>query len=188
MIRRYRPRELWRFAARQLRRMLGSELNQLAYSLQTLRSRGVPQVFQNELTNHCPMTCTMCPRTHGMTRQLGYMDEGMFRRIVDQIAGYSEGIFLHHFGDSLVHPKLAECVRYAQARGIRTYLSANPSLLTAKRAGQLIDSGLHELVLSLDGFTSETSAAIRGQAAGYVRLAEKNIMTFLQLRKEKNVK
>ncbi|MEA2794045.1 MAG: hypothetical protein QOI87_1425 [Bradyrhizobium sp.] len=188
MIRRYRPRELLRFAARRLRRMLGSELNQIAYSMQTLGAWGAPQVFQIELTNHCPMACTMCPRTHGMTRQLGYMDEGMFREIVDQIAGYSEGIFLHHFGDSLVHPKLADCVGYAQARGVKTYLSANPSLLTPKRARQLIDSGLHELVLSLDGFTSETSAAIRGQAAGDVRLAENNIMTFLRIRKEKNVK
>jgi radical SAM protein with 4Fe4S-binding SPASM domain len=171
-----------------MRRLLGGELNQLAYNFQTLGARGAPQVFQIELTNHCPMTCTMCPRTHAMTRPLGHMDEALFRRIIDDIASYSEGIFLHHFGDSLVHPQLAACIRYAHDRGVKTYLSANPALLTPKRAGELIDSGLHELVLSLDGFSSETSAAIRGPAARDVAAAERNILMFLQMRKERNTK
>ena len=129
------------------------------------------------------MTCTMCPRTDHMTRELGYMNEALFQRIINEISPFSAGIFLHHFGDSLVHPKLAEHVAYAHSHGIKTYISGNPILLTEKRAGDLIDAGLHELVLSLDAFTSTTSAAIRGNAARNVEAAEQRIRTFLQLRK-----
>lgn len=47
-------------AARHLRRAFNRELNQWSYNWQTLNSAGVPEVFQVELTNHCPMTCIMC--------------------------------------------------------------------------------------------------------------------------------
>src|SRR5690606_33498241 len=142
-----------------VRRRLNAELLELAYNWQWIRSVGKPVVFQIELTNHCPMTCQMCPRTHAMTRPLGYMSEETFRAIIDQAAPGTGDVLLHHFGDSLLHPQIGEFIRYATEKGIRTYLSANPVLLTAPRIAALVDGGLHEIVLSLDGVTPETSAA-----------------------------
>jgi len=143
----------------------------------------MPVVFQLELTNHCPMTCQMCPRTHRMTRPLGYMEPALYRRIVDQAGRTTSRMFLHHFGDSLLHPQLGELIRYAGERGIRTYLSANPVLLTESRVRALVESGLHELVLSLDGVTGETSAAVRGRAAQNVALAEERIHALIEHRR-----
>jgi radical SAM protein with 4Fe4S-binding SPASM domain len=87
-----------------------------------------------------------------------------------------------------MHPKLGEFVCYANQHNVKTFLSANPVLLTEKRSREIIDSGLYELVLSLDGLTSNTSAAIRGQAASNVNLAEKNILSFLKYRSTVNSK
>lgn len=175
-------------AGRYLRRAINSELNQLSYNRQTLTALGVPEVFQIELTNHCPMACVMCPRTHGMTRGLGYMDEDLFCHVVREISPFSSRIFLHHFGDSLVHPRLADFIRYASRHNVKTYLSTNPILLTEERIRGLVDSGLHELVISLDGVSSETSATIRGRAANNVEEAERKILALLKYRQEQDSK
>lgn len=163
-------------------RTLNREALQLAYNWQVTRPVGKPVVFQIELTNHCPMTCQMCPRTHVMERPLGYMSAEMFQRIVDQAAGGTAKVFMHHFGDSLLHPELGTLIRYATDRGILTYLSANPALLTRTRIEALVDGGLHQLVLSLDGVTSGTSEAVRGRAARNVELAERRVRELIAYR------
>lgn len=165
-----------------IQRTINNEVLQFGYNSQRIRPAGKPVVFQVELTNHCPMTCQMCPRTHSMQRPLGYMSEDIFRRIVDQAAPGTADMFLHHFGDSLVHPQIGDFIGYASRRGIRTYLSANPVLLTKPRIKALVDNGLHELVLSLDGVTSQTSQAVRGPAARNVAMAERRIGELIEYR------
>lgn len=171
-------------ALRWLRRTLNSELNQLSYNRQNIEVGGFPEVFQVELTNHCPMTCVMCPRTNNMTRELGYMSADLFQRVVREIKTHSSRIFLHHFGDSLVHPELPAFIKYANQHHIKTFLSTNAALLTEERARALVDSGLHELVISLDGVTAETNAAIRGPAARNVENAESRIRFLLDYRRQ----
>jgi radical SAM protein with 4Fe4S-binding SPASM domain len=166
-----------------IRRKINAEILQFAYNRQWTRAVGKPVVFQIELTNHCPMTCQMCPRTHAMERPLGYMPLETFQRIVDQASGSTRGVFLHHFGDSLLHPQLGDCVGYAAAEGIRTRLSANPGLLTKSRIKAIVDGGLSELVLSLDGVTPDTSEAVRGRAARNVDLAERRIGQLIDYRR-----
>lgn len=166
------------------RRCLNEELQQFAYNLQLLKPVGKPMVYQVELTNNCPMTCTMCPRTHSMDRSIGDMSLGLFRKIVDEAATSTSRCYLHHFGDSLLHPHLGEVIGEASKRAIRGYLSANPVLLTTPRIRAIVDNGLHELVLSIDGVTEGTSEAVRGRAARNVRLAEKRVKELLAYRAE----
>ncbi|WP_300607433.1 radical SAM/SPASM domain-containing protein [Trebonia sp.] len=164
------------------RRCLNQELQQFSYNLQTIRPVGRPVVFQVELTNNCPMTCTMCPRTHSMERSIGNMSRELYHKILDEAAGSTSRFYMHHFGDSLVHPDLGHFVGEATRRGINGYLSANPVLLTRQRIRAIVDNGLHELNLSLDGVTAETSEAVRGKAARNVALAEKRIHELLDYR------
>ena len=170
---------------RNIRRFVNRERNLLSYHRRDSVCRSFPEVFQVELTNHCPMTCVMCPRTYGMSRSLGYMEVSVFKEIIDAIAPHTRRIFLHHFGDSLLHPGLKECLAYAEANAVQTFLSANPSVLTPRRAEALVDGGLHELVLSVDGATAETNEAIRGPAARNVEDAETKVRYLLDYRARK---
>ena len=52
--------------------------------LDRLRSRE-PHVFNIETTNHCNMTCIMCPRTTLMTRDIDWIDVDAFGQVLDQI-------------------------------------------------------------------------------------------------------
>jgi len=53
--------------------------------LDAFRARA-PHVFNIETTNHCNMTCIMCPRTTLMTRGIEWIDADAFEKVLDQIA------------------------------------------------------------------------------------------------------
>lgn len=171
--------------ARAVHRVLNAECNQWAYNRQLIYSSCIPEIFQIELTNRCPMTCIMCPRTENMTRHQGFMDVVLFERIAKEISNYTSRIFLHHFGDSLLHPRLADCLSIASRYNIRAYLSTNPILLTEERIKTLVDGRLHELVISLDGVSSAVNIAVRGNAARNIEQAERNILNLIDYRQSR---
>jgi radical SAM protein with 4Fe4S-binding SPASM domain len=141
----------------------------------------VPLVDQIELTNRCPYTCKMCPRTTSMQRSLGNMPLGLFESVTEQIAGFQDYTALHHFGESLMHPQLEKAVRIALRHGVRTGLSCNPPSLSHCRAERLLDAGIANLVLSLDSLDSDTYREIRGRAAR-LDLADRNIRELVHQR------
>lgn len=146
-------------------------------------AKGNPQLFNIELTNHCPMNCIMCPRRH-MKRKLGHMDINLFKKIIDQTKGNTYSVWLHHFGESLLHPQLAECIKYAEKNNIKTKISINPGFLNKELGKKLIDSNLTYLHISLDGIDDKMYKKLRGKNADYKKAVE-NINEFLKLKKGK---
>lgn len=140
--------------------------------------KGYPEVFNIELTNACPMSCIMCPRRF-MKRKVGHMKLELFKKIIDQLKGYTHAIWLHHFGESLLHPKLKQMIEYAKENGIKTQLSINPILLTKSNINKIKD--LDYLHISLDGTNEETLKKLRGKNADYNK-SVKYIKNFLKLK------
>jgi radical SAM protein with 4Fe4S-binding SPASM domain len=143
--------------------------------------RGFPVVDQIELTNRCPYSCKMCPRTTEMSRALGNMPLELFERIIAQISGQQDYVGLHHFGESLLHPELAQAVALARRYGLNTGLSCNPPTLRPALAACLLDAGLSNVVLSLDSLDAGAYREIRGAAANFER-ADANLREFVRLR------
>lgn len=143
--------------------------------------RDYPLVDQIELTNRCPYTCKMCPRTTSMDRALGDMPLDLFTTIVGQIAGRQDFVALHHFGESLLHRGLPEAVRIARALGVRTGLSCNPPSLRPSIARELLDAGVANLLLSLDSLDANVYRDIRGPAARF-DLADTHVRELVALR------
>jgi len=158
--------------------------NALRHSLESSLPE-VPFVDQVELTNLCPMRCGFCPRgiPGGMQRPTGMMSAGLFEKLLSELpqaqARYRP-LELHHLGESLLHPELPRFIALACSAGLRTELSANPSLLTPVLARSMLEAGLSRLVLSLDGMDDGTLLSIRGPAAKYSK-AEQNILALFEL-------
>ena len=133
------------------------------------------------------MRCVMCPRTHHMTRDQGVMDFELFKNVVDEYVAINPAvatgcdIFLHHFGESLLHPEFGRFVRYAASKGLRPCLSVNPLMLTPSAANELIDCGPTELSIALDGHDDESFEKIRGVKNAYER-SKANLMEYLRLK------
>lgn len=140
-----------------------------------------PSIEQVELTNRCPYTCGMCPRTESMDRGLGDMSLDLFASIVRQISGSQDYVALHHFGETLVYPRLAEAVALARSHGVLTGISCNPPSLAPALAERLLRAGISNIVLSLDSLDRDVYRQIRGVAARLDR-ADQHLRALVRLR------
>jgi radical SAM protein with 4Fe4S-binding SPASM domain len=145
-------------------------------------------IFNIELTNRCPLRCVMCARTNNMTRAEGLMDFELFRKVIDELVeanpryATTSEVWLHHFGESLVHPQFSRFVAYASARGVYTCLSINPIMLTRKISLGLLRARPSQLYISLDGHDNESFEKIRGLKNAYER-SKRHLLEFLRLKK-----
>ncbi|MDO8803071.1 MAG: radical SAM/SPASM domain-containing protein [Elusimicrobiota bacterium] len=142
-----------------------------------------------ELTNKCPMRCVMCPRTRNMTRAQGFMEFAVFKSIADQYAAANpagaatDNFWLHHFGESLLHPELGKFIRYAVSRNVKASLSVNPFLLSPEVSRDLLEAGIRVLYISLDGHDDASFERIRGVKNAF-EPSKKNLLAFLKLKLE----
>ncbi|MBN1497008.1 MAG: SPASM domain-containing protein [Spirochaetes bacterium] len=145
-------------------------------------------LFNIELTNHCVMRCVMCPRTNNMSRPLGFMEFDLYRAAIDELSscnpdfGANQVLWLHHFGESLLHPEFGSFIRYASSKNIRTGLSVNPIMLRESVIDELLSAGLKILYLSLDGHDDESFQKIRGIEMAY-EPSRRRLLDFLARKK-----
>ncbi|HEY3061625.1 MAG TPA: radical SAM protein [Chloroflexota bacterium] len=114
-----------------------------------------------EVANRCNSKCVTCPLTfspHEDAKQLSLDD---FRGLVDQLPALQRAV-LQGIGEPLLNRDLAAMIRYLKDRGVYVVFNTNAVLLTHRRQVELIDSGLDELRVSVDGSTPETYLRVRG--------------------------
>ena len=91
---------------------------------------------------------------------------------------------LHGLGEPLLNKDLPQMISYLKARGTYVLFNSNGILLNAKRGQALIDAGLDEYRLSMDGSTRETYAHVRGVDA--FDKIWRNIRAFIAMQKEQH--
>lgn len=140
-----------------------------------------------EITSHCNLLCTMCPRTHRVQRG-EWVDKHMsiekFRSIIDE--GSANGlcaINLNNFGESFMNKNLFQMISYAKEKGIiDVMVHTNGTIMSEKIARKTIDSGLDKLVFSIDSIEKETYENIR-VGARYEKVM-RNVRLFAKVRRE----
>ena len=135
-----------------------------------------------EPTNNCNFDCIMCPRPN-MTRPIGNMSLDLFKKIIDEIQGKVEFIWLHFFGEPLMNVKIPEFIEYAGGKGITLGMSTNGSFLKGKIAEKILDSKLDLLLISIDSLSSGKFEKIR--QGGDLSTILENVDSFLIHHKEK---
>ncbi|MBN2200545.1 radical SAM protein [bacterium] len=134
-----------------------------------------------EPTNRCNLECVMCPNREQAEGELGFMEQGLFRRVIDQAAGSVHDVNLHHRGEPTLHPELEEMIRYADGKGVKVKLHTNGTALTEQRSEALLRSGLRLISFSFDGYDAETYESVR-VGARFEATLEK-ILRFLELKR-----
>lgn len=141
----------------------------------------LPRSIYIEPTSRCNELCQQCPRTllsREDDRDLSFEN---FRFIVDQFP-VLERVVLHGLGEPLLNKELPRMISYLKERGTYVLFNSNGILLNAKRGQTLIDVGLDEYRLSMDGASRETYATVRGVDA--FDKVWRNIKAFLALQQE----
>jgi len=134
-----------------------------------------------EPTDVCNLRCVMCPQSVPRGFAKGYMDIDLFRKIVDEAKGLVYDVNLHHRGESTIHPRLGEMVRYAREAGIYTRLHTNGTLLDEAKSIQLVEAGLDLISFSFDGYDKESYEKIRVKSKFERTLG--NILRFLEVKR-----
>jgi MoaA/NifB/PqqE/SkfB family radical SAM enzyme len=142
----------------------------------------LPRAIYIEPTSRCNELCQQCPRTLLSREDDRDLSFDNFRYIVDQFP-VLDRVVLHGLGEPLLNKDLPLMIAYLKARGTYVLFNSNGILLNARRGQALIDAGLDEYRLSMDGSTRETYARVRGVDA--FDKIWRNIGAFIAMQKER---
>lgn len=143
-----------------------------------------PHRLTVELTNHCNLKCTMCPRMY-MESARGFMPMPLFKKIIDEISRHNNIALVPFFrGESLLHPEFIEMMKYVKIKEISpVQLTTNATIMTEDIARTLIDIELDFISFSVDSVDYDTYRNIRKGADLHDVL--KNIERFSEIKKER---
>ncbi len=134
-----------------------------------------------EVTNHCNLLCETCPRTFMTYEEPKTLAWDDFVRIVEQFPDMERAV-LHGIGEPLLNKDLPRMIAHLKACGVYVLFNTNATLLTDDWAHQLIESGLDEIRVSIDGADPKTYALIRG--APLFHKVVGNLKRFIEVQKE----
>ena len=132
--------------------------------------RALPPVHLTlEVTHRCNLACHMCD-LYGREEEIDSIrsrreDRGegfgvpVFRKLIDSF-GLFKPVLSFGGGEPLLHPELSEMVTMAKRRGFTCTVTTNGTLLRDRASG-LVEAGLDNLVLSIDG-PEKVHDSIRG--------------------------
>ncbi|HUK61194.1 MAG TPA: radical SAM protein [Stellaceae bacterium] len=140
-----------------------------------------PVCLYLETTNRCNLLCTTCPRTFETLEPPADMSWDLFRSIVDQFPKIVR-VVLHGVGEPMLVRALPRMIRYLKDRGTYVLFNTNGTLLTPRKARDLIHSGLDELRISLDA--AEPEAFVRVRGLPFFPRIVRNVRAFRALQRE----
>lgn len=159
-----------------------------AYYTKKVRLNYFPPTVFIEPTNYCNFKCLFCPQSIGLKNvPKGYMNTGLYNRIINRIKAKAKRVVLHFSGESLLHDNLVDMIKVAKLNGLKVTLHTNASLLDEKKSYDIIDSGIDVIVFSFNGGEVEDEFEEISPKNTYKRVVN-NIERFLQIKVEKNAK
>ena len=123
---------------------------------------GMPFSISIEPTTSCNLRCPECPSgLRSFTRPTGMLDAEHFTKVVDQLKPWLSYLTFYFQGEPFLNPKFLDMVRIAADRGIYTSTSTNAHYLKDDLARKTVESGLHRMIISIDGTSQETYESYR---------------------------
>lgn len=123
-----------------------------------------PSTIMLELTNHCNLACTICPREYDYGKQMdkGMMEVEQAKRVIDEIYPYLDSIGLTGMGETFLYRNLPEVVDYIKSknRGIVISISTNAVLPNFLESVEKVVNKIDTIQISIDGL-NETYNSIR---------------------------
>lgn len=106
------------------------------------------KIYQVEISNYCNLKCTYCPHSI-QTRKKGFMTLETFNKVLMLAKKCQQKmIYLHNFGEPLLHPKLELFIQTAKEKEIECSFYTNGVMLDSKRIDSLYTAGLRRISIS----------------------------------------
>lgn len=118
---------------------------------------GMPMAVSIEPTTACNLRCPQCPSgLRQFTRPTGNLKPEFNSMILDQMGSSLQHINYYFQGEPFINPNFLDLVKEARKRNIYVVTSTNAHFISPETAEKIIESGLSEVIISIDGTTQET--------------------------------
>ncbi|MCF8217363.1 MAG: SPASM domain-containing protein [Bacteroidales bacterium] len=144
-----------------------------------------PSSFSLEPTNYCNLNCPECPAgALEMKRDKGFISPQVYVPVIDQLAEHAMYLILYFQGEPFLHPQIFDIIQYARSKKLYVMISTNGHYLDKEKSHQLVNSGLHKLIVSLDGADQEAYEAYR--KGGDINKVVQGIENVVEAKKQLN--
>jgi radical SAM protein with 4Fe4S-binding SPASM domain len=167
-------------------------LNYFAINISYLLSRltgslilwGKPYSLSIESAGTCQLSCPECPLGNRTNHGREFMAETLFKKIIEECKAHVMILSLYFQGEAFLNPQIFKFIKTARNAKIYTIASSNANFKDENWAKRVLDSGLSELIISLDGINQESYETYR--QGGDFSLVIKNLQSLSALKKTKN--
>ncbi len=143
-----------------------------------------------DIISICNFKCHFCfhsidkVKHKGLNFKPGIMDYEIFQEVIDQIAKFPnklKKLALYMRGEPLLHKKLPDMISYARKKNVSELIqvTTNGYLLSPEMNLKLIESGLEEVVVSVEALSSEKYKEITGVHIDFNKFID-NIRNFYE--------
>ncbi len=147
----------------------------------------LPYILFINPSSCCNLQCAMCVEDGDGTnpprrkRPSSLMTPELFQRLMEELGPYLFMVSLYNWGEPLLNKHLPEFIRLAKSHDIYVDLNTNLSLdLSDLQLGEFLQSGVDNVVVSIDGFSQATYGTYR--LGGSFELAKENVTRLALLR------
>lgn len=146
---------------------------------------GKPATLSIEPTTSCNLRCPECPSgLRSFTRPTGMIEVSFFERIIQENYQHLHYLHIYFQGEPYLHPHFAQLIAIAHKYRVYTATSTNAHYLTQSNVDKTLDSGLNQLIVSVDGITQEIYEDYR--IGGNLQKVEDGIRRLIQSRNSRN--
>ena len=148
---------------------------------------GSPVAVSIEPTTACNLKCPQCPSgLRQFTRPTGNLKIDTNKKILDGLGKNLQYINYYFQGEPFINPNFLQVVKEARKRNIYVLTSTNAHFISEKTAHEIIDSGLSEIIISIDGATQETYENYRIE--GSLAKVKEGTKNLVEAKKSRNSK
>lgn len=114
------------------------------------------------LSHRCNLNCQMCGVKNALKGK--ELDFDTVKKSLDKVAGWdSDCVVLFTGGEPFLRENVFEVIDYSVSLGLKTEIISNGSMINNPHAAaRIIESGLKNIAISLDGANAQTHDSIRG--------------------------
>ena len=140
-----------------------------------------------EPVSACNLRCIMCfqiDETFSKNQEfMGMMKFDLFKKIIDQAyANGTKAITLASRGEPTLHPQLGEMLDYCSGKFFEIKINTNATKLNEKLIHKILQSGVTDVVFSVDSYSKEEYESIR--VKGIFENVLNNIKKFKEIKSE----
>lgn len=134
---------------------LKNKVKHFFYKISKSTKVSYPSTLMIELTNHCNLSCTICPREYqyGKDMDKGRMSIELAKKIIDEEIPYLDSIGLTGMGETFMYSNLLEIVNYIKSKnkGVIISVSTNAVLPNFIEKVKPLIGKLDTIQISVDG-------------------------------------